>query len=53
MFFPYLVVEPLVEIGVADDVDFTYVLLDVEDTLDVERLVVHSLVVRSCCPNML
>ena len=28
---------------------FSYVLLDVEDTLGVERLVVHSLVVRSCC----
>ena len=30
-----------------------YVLLDVEDILDVERLVVHSLVVRSCCSKML
>ena len=46
--FPYLVVELLVEIVVIDDVDFAYVLLDVEDTLDVEHLVVHSLVVRSC-----
>ena len=51
--FPYLVVELLVEIVVVDDVDFAYVLLDVEDTLDVERLVVHSLVVRSCCAKPL
>ena len=48
-FFPYLVVGLLLGIFVADDVDFAYVLLDVEDTLGVERLVVHSLVVRSCC----
>ena len=31
-FFPHLVVELLVEIIVADDVDFAYVLLDIEDT---------------------
>ena len=31
----------------SDDVDFPYVLLDIEDTLGVECLVVHSLVVRS------
>ena len=52
-YFPYLVVELLVEIVVVDDVDFAYVLLDVEDTLDVERLFVHSLVVRSCCAKPL
>ena len=52
-FIPYLVVELLVEIVVVDDVDFAYVLLDVEDTLDVEHLVVHSLVVRSCCAKPL
>ena len=51
--FPYLVVELLVEIVVVDDVDFAYVLLDVEGTLGVERLVVHSLVVRSCCSKAL
>ena len=51
--FPYLVVELLVEIVVADDVDFAYVLLDVEGALDVEHLFVHSLVVRSCCAKPL
>ena len=51
--FPYLVVELLVEIIVADDVDFAYVLLDVEDTLGVERLIVHSLAVRSRCAKPL
>ena len=49
MFFSYLVVEHLVEIVVADDIDFPYVLLDVEDTLDLERLIAPSLDVRSCC----
>ena len=48
-FFPYLVVKLLVKIVVADDVDFAQVLLDVEGTLDFERLVVHFLVMRSCC----
>ena len=52
-FIPYFVVELLVEIVVAEDVDFAYVLLDIEGTLDVERLVVHSLVVRSCCAKPL
>ena len=52
-YFPYLVVELLVEIVVVDDVDFAYVLLDVEDILDVERLFVHFLVVRSCCARPL
>ena len=47
--FPYLVVEFLVEIIVTDDVDFAHVLLDVEGILNVERLVVHYLVVRSGC----
>ena len=51
--FSYLVVKYLVEIVVVDDVDFAYVLLDVEGALDVERLVVHSLVVRSCCAKPL
>ena len=48
-FFPYLVVELLVEIVVVDDVVFAFVLLDVEGILDVECLVVCSLVVRSGC----
>ena len=52
-FIPYLVVELLVEIVVVDDVDFTLVLLDIEGIFDVERLVVHSLVVRSCCAKLL
>ena len=49
--FPYLVVELFVEIVVADDVDFAYVLLDVEDILGVERLVGHSLIVKSGPPG--
>ena len=52
-FFPYLVVELLVDIFVVDDVDFAYVLLDIEGALGVERLVIHSLVVRSCCSKAL
>ena len=53
-FFLYLVVEFHVEIFVANDVDFVYVdfvyvLLDIEDTLGVGRLVVHFLVVRLWC----
>ena len=46
-FFPYLAVELLVEIFVVDEVDYAYVLLDIEGALGVESLIVHSLVVRS------
>ena len=47
--FPYPLVELLVEIVVTDDVEFAYVLQDVErSTLNVEHLDVHSLGVRSC-----